>query len=676
MSAAVGLILALPWMAGAEEHDLFAEPPVVLSVSRLAQPLREAPGAVTVIDQDLIRASGARVISDLLRLVPGFQVTAPSQEAPRVTYHGLGEEFPSRLQVLVDGVSQYSPLYMGGVNWNLIPVALEDIERIEVLRGSNSVAYGANAFMGVVNIITQQAAETRGVAVSTNKGSGGIDDYFARWGGKAPGADFRFSIREQSDSGLDKYGKADRSITNYNDDRHNRVLSLRADLYPSDRDTVRLGFSEVRNVNGQNDIIHDFLQRTSTFSAGWQRTLSASEDFRINYAYVSEFADDTHLEFPESAPGAILSVNYGGHAQRHDFDAQHILSPAEGVRLVWGVGARAEAVNQPLFFFGDVRQSRNSKRIFANVEWSISPRWLLNAGGSIEHDSLGGTMPAPRLSLHHHFNDENTLRLGASRAFRAPSLFEQRGDWRFAALPSSAPFFVGKYQTRFLARNALDPERVDSYEIGYLGDFKRLNASLDLRLFLERIPNRIQTSTSLLGAPFCPDPNSFNCLFGIKADYAVNTEDVSIRGAEYQFRWHPLPDTRILLNQAFTTISSTVRDGSVSTSNPPDLNQILVHTAASAPESSTTLMLIQKLPANTELSVTQYHVAPIQWTRTPDDRAAAYIRTDWRLAKSFRVGPQNVELAYTGRSSFGEHGEFRNHWLVTPRHFVSLRVGF
>ena len=658
----VTLLLALPMVAGATDTDLFAELPIVLSVSRLSQPLREAPGAMTVIDQELIRASGARVLSDLMRFVPGFQVTAPSQEAPRVTYHGLGEEFPSRLQVLVDGVSQYSPLYQGGVNWNLIPVALEDIARIEVLRGSNSVAYGANAFLGVVNIITLQAAETRGAALSVSTGSGGINDYFARWGGSAPGADFRFSIREQRDTGLDRFGKSDRSVTNYNDDRRNRVISLRADLYTSDRDVVRLGFSEANNVNGQNDIIHDFVQRNQSFTAGWQRTLSSTEDFRINYALVREFADDTHRE--TSGP-FVLSVNYGGNAERHDFDAQHTFSPRDDLRLVWGGGVRAEAVNQALYYFRDVRQRRSSTRVFANTEWSISPQWLLNAGASLEHDSLGGNMFAPRLSLHHHVTRESTLRLGASRAFRAPSLFEQRADWRWVAtnLPN--------YAHKFLASGNLLPERVDSLELGYVAEFKRLNLSLDIRAFHERVSNRISTVKKTIPPIYCTAVGVVSCN---EVDYAVNGERVDIQGVEYQARWQPVSGTRVLLNQSFVSTRSNLL-AFETTKTAADLQAMLSQTRRSAPESTTTLMLMQKLPWDVDLSIAQHHVDSIQWTSSTVDAAASYIRTDWRLAKSFRVGAQNVEVAYTGRSAFDEHGEFRNHWQVTPRHFVSLRFG-
>ena len=141
------------------EDAFFSDLPVVASVSRLPQRLADAPTSVTVIDREMIKASGARELSDVFRLVPGFQTHPNNTDSARVTYHGLtDEEFSPRVQVLVDGRSLYSPLFRNGVNWALIPVALDDIERIEVVRGTNAVSYGSNAFLGVINIITLDPA--------------------------------------------------------------------------------------------------------------------------------------------------------------------------------------------------------------------------------------------------------------------------------------------------------------------------------------------------------------------------------------------------------------------------------------------------------------------------------------------------------------------------------------
>ncbi len=132
--------------ADLSEADFLDELPVVLSVSRLSQPVSDAPAAVTVIDQDMIRASGFRDIPDLLRLVPGFSVAYTRDNTWAAGYHGLGDAYSRRFQVLVDGRSIYSPHY-GAVNWTDLPLAIDDIERIEVVRGPNAAVYGANAFV-------------------------------------------------------------------------------------------------------------------------------------------------------------------------------------------------------------------------------------------------------------------------------------------------------------------------------------------------------------------------------------------------------------------------------------------------------------------------------------------------------------------------------------------------
>ena len=184
------LLAALSFTAeadgGGDENAHLSDLPVVLTATRLAQAPADAPGAVTVIDQAMIRASGARNIHELFRLVPGFQVGMHSGNQPLVAYHGLSDDAPRRLLVQVDGRSVYSPYLIAGVEWNQIGVDIDDIERIEVFRGSNSAAYGSNAFLGVANIVTRSPSETLGTAVRYRAGSDGINDIGVRIGQQIP----------------------------------------------------------------------------------------------------------------------------------------------------------------------------------------------------------------------------------------------------------------------------------------------------------------------------------------------------------------------------------------------------------------------------------------------------------------------------------------------------------
>lgn len=180
---ALGAAIACPhaaWSAITEAAFL-DEMPVVLSVSRMSQPLNEAPAAVTVIDSEMIRASGFRDIPDLLRLVPGFSVAYTRDNTWAAGYHGLGDAFSRRFQVLVDGRSIYSPHY-GAVYWTDLPLSIDDIERIEVVRGPNAAIHGANAFAAVINIITKTAAQVQGESVSLQFGEQDMRGFTVRHG--------------------------------------------------------------------------------------------------------------------------------------------------------------------------------------------------------------------------------------------------------------------------------------------------------------------------------------------------------------------------------------------------------------------------------------------------------------------------------------------------------------
>ena len=201
---AAGLLTSLfslltPSAAGAApngEDSFLDDLPVVLSATRLTQAPADAPGSVTVLDRDMIRASGARNISELFRLVPGFQVAMQTGNTPQVTYHGLADEAPRRMLVQVDGRSVYSAYFISGVEWNQIGVDLDDIERIEVFRGSNSAAYGSNAFLGVANIITRSPSETLGAAVRYRVGDSGVNDVGVRLGQQLGDVAVRLSLSE------------------------------------------------------------------------------------------------------------------------------------------------------------------------------------------------------------------------------------------------------------------------------------------------------------------------------------------------------------------------------------------------------------------------------------------------------------------------------------------------
>ncbi|MCP4432468.1 MAG: Plug domain-containing protein, partial [Gammaproteobacteria bacterium] len=168
------------------------------------KPLVESPVSVSVISRQMIESSGARELAELFRMVPGFIVGNESGNNPVVTYQGLGNKFARQIQVLVDGRSVFIPSF-GGVPWINLPLLVEDIERIEIIRGPNAVTYGANAFLATINIITRHSAEDLGKRYSLTSSFGSypdVTDAYFRFGYQIDNLDWRFSAGTIKDDGF------------------------------------------------------------------------------------------------------------------------------------------------------------------------------------------------------------------------------------------------------------------------------------------------------------------------------------------------------------------------------------------------------------------------------------------------------------------------------------------
>lgn len=227
--------LTLSSLAPAHAFELFLgspELPEVLTATRLQQYPAAVPGSISVLDRELIKASGARELTELLRLVPGL-IVVPDDIKVQVNYHGGHAAQARRMQVLIDGRSVYRP-GLAEVDWKDLPVSLEDIERIEVFRGPNTVSYGANALTGVINIITLKPHEALGTQVRYTHGQRGIRDGYASHGfGWGKGA-LRFSLSSREDTGFDH--RSDGSP--YHDDISVQRFNLRATHELSDNQSL------------------------------------------------------------------------------------------------------------------------------------------------------------------------------------------------------------------------------------------------------------------------------------------------------------------------------------------------------------------------------------------------------------------------------------------------------
>ena len=665
---ALGAALLVAVSAQAEEDPFFASLPIVVSVSRLPQRLADAPTSVTVIDREMIRSLPIRDLNDVFRLVPGFQTYPNTTEAGRVTYHGLSdEEFSPRLQVLVDGRSMYSPAFRNGTNWALIPVALEDIERIEVVRGTNAVSYGSNAFLGVINIVTVDPSLVRGFSAATSYGNQNVRDYSLRTGGKlGESGDFRFTYRQQNDDGL-------RNQYDWIDSYFARRFDFRADFVLTERDSLQVSAGHVDAVTQRGRLstatwrsnpgnpIRDFEQSNSFMQFLWRRALSIDSDLQVRYAYSVDKGSEGYVN-PGNPGAGIAPYRYdpwGAEGSRHEIEALHNLRLVEDVRLAWGGSWRQDKVRAPTTLANQGDVPRDVARLFGNMEWKPSAWLTANLGLSGEDDSLAGTHFAPRASVAFHLNPQNTVRLGISRAYRTGSTVDYRGDWWNGA----------KYQ--FRGDPNMPSERMDTLEIGYLGEWRDWRMSLDVRLFDEKVHNR------LLVVDRADLDNSI-------PDAMTPIQDVRMRGIEYQWRWQPFDVTKIILSQMFIDIdaeylASALANPTSSIHAPGKIFHIDALSELGTPRRSTSLLVMQKLPLGLEFSVAAYWQSKMKWS--VNTWAQGYQRFDTRLAYPFRVSGVGGELAWTVQSVDGAHYEYKGDndppgRVVERRQWVSLRLDF
>lgn len=622
----------------ATEEDYFANVPVVLTASRLDQPLNEAPGALTVIDRNTIRLSGARTVAEVLRLVPGYLSGGWNGANPGAAYHVPMDDYGTRNLVLIDGRSVYSSIYLGDTHRGMMDVMLEDIERIEVLRGANSAAYGANAMFGVINIITRHSADTIGGEVSITSGNNGIQDRRTRIGVGSESASFRLSLGEQRDTGY----------LNAHDDKRLGQLHGRADFKPTlmDDAMVTAGVSYLSAGEGfpgnDDNPLRTVYSRDSYASAQWRHQLSSTDELQLSGNYM----EDWHQDVAPYRPAPSVLLDFGGVGQRLNLELQRKMGLAADVRAVLGLGYKSEKAYSQALYSRDDWLSFHEERVFGTLEWRVAPQWLINGGLFVGQHSLAGAYTAPRLMVNWLVTPEHTFRVGVTDSVRPPTLFEYSGDIRY--------YLGGVLVAQTVAaRGDAKLEKLHSEEVGYQGRFPAHRMTLDVRAYHERMDSIIH-QREYLRVPSLPLTTNV-------VDYA-NRPGLDVTGLEYQLRWKPLDSSEIWLNQSFSNLQW----------DDPNWN---ARDERRPPESSTTIAWFQRLPAQLQLTVIYQQMGGMTW-RDNRDWLAPTRRTDVRLAYPFRMGGTKAEVSFTVQSAEGDRPFFlpSKGFELGRRSFVNLRL--
>ncbi len=626
-SGRLGLIAAttlLQWsfayaLDPATDDEFASELPVVLSASRLYQPLSKAPSAVTVIDRAMIDASGARSIPDLFRLVPGFQVGYVNGSWQTVA-RGVGDAYARQMQVLIDGRSVYSALY-GGVEWSELPIAMEDIERVEVVRGANAASFGANSFLGVINIITREPAVEHNDQVVVTAGDRGVLDATVRKVGGSDGLRYRLTASSRGDSGFAALHDASRI----------NLANLRANyqLSPTDQIEVQLGLVSGKREqgyprtasNGPRDMTFDngFLQ------GRWTRRETAEKETWLQYSFSERDARERlTVGVPQTMPFLLLPawptsalLDYSNLQRRHDVEVQHNALLAEGWRLTVGGQVRQDSVRSRAFFGTDDWLTSNLFRVFGHLEWRPSSQWTINAGTMYEKTSMTGGAFSPRLAINWEAMPGHTFRASWSRAERTPSLLEARWNQTI----TGGPYTLAQLS---VPSDGIKAESADTREVAYVGDFSAINLSLDIRLYEDRLHDLIAGATVPYYAVF-PFVGPYN----IGSRTWINQYQATLRGAELATRWRPWESGWIYFSTGTMSISSDASSAS-----------------AGAPEHNSALLMEQSLGGGWSISAGYYRVGTFKWqggSKNPPQ--PGYDKLDLRLARSFLLAGRKGEVA-------------------------------
>ena len=569
----------------------------VTTVSRKAQRLTDSTAAVFVISAEDIRRSGVTSIPEALRMVPGLEVARISANAWAITARGFNGRFANKLLVLMDGRSVYSPIY-SGVYWDVQDTLLEDVDRIEVIRGPGASLWGANAVNGVINIITRPASQTQGGMVTGGIGTEERGFGALRYGGAiGDAAHYRAYV---------KYFDRDNSQNLQGGEAHDGWDIARGggriDWQMSDRDelTVQGDFydGEVGNEGTAFSLSPPYLIpiiEASQVSGGnllgrWNRWLSSSSDLAFQVFY-----DRTEREY----------YIFGETRDTVDVDFQHRFGLGRRQELLWGLGyrmTRGDLDTTEAVQFDDDDRRDQLFSFFVQDDITLLPeRLYLTIGSKFENNDYTGFEIQPNIRMLWRADDRNTFWSAVSRAVRTPGVAEHDTQLIQQVIPGTPITEIS-----FQGDDDFRSETLIAYEAGYrVQPHERFSA--DLALFYNQYDHlrTIEPGTPYLdGSP----PH-------VVAPYmAGNLMEGYTYGLEFAVDYFPLDGWRLQGAYTYLKMHLKRKEGSLDTT--------AVLSEGDIPRHQVSIRSTLDLPKGFELDL---------WLRCVDDLPTQSVSAYWNM---------------------------------------------
>lgn len=469
----------------------------VISASKHEQNLYDTAAAVFVLDNNDIRRSGATSVADALRLVPGLTVNSVNSSQWAITSRGFNGLYSNMLLVMMDGRSVYNPLF-SGVFWDLQATILDDLDRIEVVRGPGATMWGANAVNGVINIVSRSARDTQGSLIYA--GAGNVQEWLGglRYGGRIgedtwyrvfasyqQKGDYRwaqispdFGAFDPEDFGFEDWGSP-RAGGPTGDGWNTWHGGFRVDHYPDRLSQLTLQ----GNVTLHDQFFSMSKSHNINLLTRWNREFSERSEFQLQ-----AYADRTHRDDALGSDNSMESFDIEGHVRTRWQEKND---------LTWGLGYRHTQYQlDRVWQYFEILEGRQSLQIFSGFvqnefRW-IPDRLTVTTGIKIEHHDFDGIEVQPSLRVLWEPAERHTLWAAASRAVRTPSLIEGTNLLSASGAPIENPIDGRLYKNTLYGNTETRPEILQAYELGYrYRPHPRIH--FDLALFYNRY-NRIITA--------------------------------------------------------------------------------------------------------------------------------------------------------------------------------------
>jgi iron complex outermembrane receptor protein len=452
----------------------------VTTVSKQPQQVQRTPAAIFVITHEDIRRSGATSLPEALRLAPGVEVARIDADHWSVAIRGFAGQFSKSLLVLIDGRSVYTPLF-DGVYWDVQSVMLEDIERIEVIRGPGGTIWGANAVNGVINIITKSSKETQGALATLGGGNADQGTGAVRYGGSA-GRDLAYRIYGTGSLRGPEY----HSDANRFDDFRMGQMGFRTDWKADDKNTLTVQGDIYGALSGESFQLATYTPPAEIVAvdkanvsggnllARWQHTTGEGSDIQIQTYFDRTNRQD--LEFGETRD--TFDIDFVQHLRVHGEQ-----------ELTWGLGARVSPSNYiqiaPGVNFLPNKQTESIYSGFVQYELPIvRDKLMLTAGTKLEHNSFSGFDYQPSVRLLWAPTERHSFWTAVTRAVRTPSRIDE--DVLFDIFVENTPTVPVYFE--ILGNSRQKAEQLIGYEAGYRTQVNR-NLYLDFTGFYNSYRN-------------------------------------------------------------------------------------------------------------------------------------------------------------------------------------------